>query len=162
MTARAPGEKVTPTGSARPRSRGGRSSGKGLIKQKEKQILSQQQAAFKQAQRQDECYFRLRVAMTRVAICAIPAVIIICSLIIFDPYQDAITKHIAESTLFFSLIRLMSYVWRVFFNSSSVSRLRPVTTSEDASQAPADHRPVNQAVHHKSKLRRPSKGTDSR
>lgn len=132
-----------------------------LLERIKEQQLKQEQATFEQAQFQDKYFFGLRVAMVVVAICAIPVAITVCSLIIFDPHQDVVVKRVAESALFFSLIGLMGYVWRVFFNSASVSRLRPVTTAEEASQAPADQKPANMAMSHNSRPFRRSNGVDS-
>lgn len=103
------------------------------------QQLKQEQAAFEQAQFQDKCFFALRVAMGIVAILAIPTVITICSLIIFDRHQDVVVKRVAESALFFSLIGLVGYVWRVFVRPASVSRLRAVTTTKEELPTSADH-----------------------
>lgn len=128
-----------------------------LIERIEEQQRTQEQAAFDQAISQDKWFFRIRMAMGIVAICAIPIVITICSLIIFDPRQDLVVKRVAESALFFSLIGLMGYAWRVFLNSASVSRLRPVTTTEESPTTPG-HKSVNRTVNNNSKSRRPNKG----
>jgi hypothetical protein len=129
-----------------------------LIELKEEQRRSQEQATFDQALSQDKWFFRIRMAMGIVAICAIPTVITICSLIIFDQHQDVLVKRVAESALFFSLIGLMGYVWRVFLNSASVSRLRPVTTTEEASSATADQKSAERVGHNNAKPRRPNRG----
>jgi hypothetical protein len=129
-----------------------------LIDLNEKQRRSQEQATFDQALSQDKWFFRIRMAMGIVAICAIPAVITICSLIIFDPHQDIVVKRVAESALFFSLIGLMGYVWRVFLNSASVSRPKPVTTTEEASSVTADQKSAERVGHNNSKSRRPNRG----
>ena len=133
-----------------------------LIELKEKQWRSQEQAAFDQALSQDKWFFRIRMAMGIVALCAIPAVIAICSLIIFDPHQDVVVKRVAESALFFSLIGLMGYVWRIFLTSASVSRPRPVTTTEEVSSTTADQPSTRHRVNRNSISRMSRDGTDSR
>jgi hypothetical protein len=124
-----------------------------LIEQTAKQRCKQEQETFDQALSQDKWFFRVRMAMGIVAICAIPAVITICSLIIFDPHQDVVVKRVAESALFFSLIGLMGYVWRVFLNPASVSRLRPVTTLEETSSEISDQKSAARAVNNNTKSR---------
>jgi len=111
-----------------------------LHDRKEEQQLRQEQATFEQLSSQDKYFFRLRMAMGIVAIFAILVVITICSLILFGPHQDVIVKRVAESTLFFSLIGLMGYVWRVFLDRSSVSRLQPVTRVDQSAPAPIDQK----------------------
>jgi hypothetical protein len=135
---------------------------KAPLDERREQQLKQEQAAFKQAQFQDKCFFALRVAMGVVAILAIPAVVTICSLIIFDPHQDMVVKRVAESTLLLSLIGLVGYVWRVFVRPASVSRLKAVTTAEKDLPTPADQEPADQTASHNSKPRKQSKDTDSK
>jgi hypothetical protein len=91
-----------------------------------------------------------------IAIFAIPAVIIICSLIIFNSHQDIVVKREEESALFVSLMGLMGYVWRVFLNPASVSRLRPVTTAEGASPESANQESGNRLESPNSKHSRPT------
>lgn len=93
------------------------------------QLLGQEQACFDQAQFQDKCFFALRVAMGILALLAIPMMIVICVLIIFDAHQDVLVKRLAATALFVSIIGLMTYVWRVFLIPSAVSRLMPVTAN---------------------------------
>lgn len=133
-----------------------------LIALNEEQRRSQEQATFNRALSQDKWFFRVRMAMGVVAICSIPAVITICSLIIFDPHQDLIIKRVAESALFFSLIGFMSYVWRIFLTSAAVSRLRPVTTTEELSSATADQPSTRRGVNRNSISRTSRNGADSR
>jgi len=137
-------------------------NGKAPLDERKAQQLKQEQATFEQAQFQDKCFFVLRVAMGVVAILAIPAAITICSLIIFDPYQDSVVKRVAESTLFLSLIGLVGYVWRVFVRPASVSRLRVVTTAEEAPPEAGDQKLIDQVVGHNSKPRNQSKAGDSK
>ena len=117
-----------------------------FLERKEEQQLTQEHATFEQALWQDKWFSRIRIAMGIVAICTIPAVSTICSLIIFDPHQDVVVKRVAESALFFSLIGLIGYVWRVFLNPASVSRLWPVTMTEETSPTFADDKPANRTV----------------
>jgi hypothetical protein len=101
-------------------------NGEAPLDERKAQQLKQEQVAFEQTLSQDKWFFRIRLAMGIVAICAIPAAITICSLIIFDPHQDLIIKRVAESALFVSLIGLVGYVWRVFVRPGSC----PFTGSE--------------------------------
>jgi hypothetical protein len=132
------------------------------LDERKAQQLKQEQATFEQAQFQDKCFFVLRVAMGVIAILAIPAVITICSLIIFDPHQDVGIKRVAESALFLSLIGLVGYVWRVFVRPASVSRLKAVTSAEEDLPTPADQESADQAARLNTKPRKQSKDTNSK
>lgn len=133
-----------------------------LVERIKDQQLKQEQATFMQAQFQDKCFFSLKMVMGIVAICTPPAVITICVLIIFDPHQDVIVKRVAESALFFSLIGLMGYVWRVFLNRSSVSRLQPETRAAETPPPHTRQKPDNhRAVSPNPKARRPNRTVDS-
>jgi hypothetical protein len=116
-----------------------------LDDQKKRQQLDQEHTTFKQLQFQDTCFFILRFTMGVLAILSIPATIFICYLIIFDPHQDAIVKRLAAGALFVSIIGLMVYVWKVFISRAAVSRLKPVTKSDEASLTMMDQEPANQA-----------------
>lgn len=135
---------------------------KDLLDEQKAQQLKQEQATFEQAQFQDKCFFVLRMAMGAVAVLAIPAVVTICSLIIFGPHQDLVVKRVAESTLFLSLIGLVGYVWRVFVRPASVSRLKAITTAEEDLPTPADQESADRAARHNSKPQKQSKDTDSK
>lgn len=128
-----------------------------LDDRKKEQQLKQEQAAFDQLQFQDKCFFILRVAMGVLAILAIPDTIYTCSRIILDPHQEVMVKRLAAGALFVSIIGLVGYVWRVFLSPASVSRLKPVTTADEASPTTTDQKSANQAVNFNSKPRRLSR-----
>jgi len=134
---------------------------KALQDERKAQQLKQEQSTFEQAQFQDKCFFVLRVAMGVVAVLAIPAVITICSLIIFDLHQDPVVKRVAESTLFPSFIGLVGYVWRVFVRPASVSRLKAITTAEEDSLEPEEHESANRTINNDSKPRRSDRDAGS-
>jgi uncharacterized membrane protein YqjE len=98
-----------------------------LTEQKAKQRLKQEQATFDQKRVQDARWFVLRMAMGVLAMLVIPAVIVICIWIIFDPHQGTTVKSLAASALLVDILGLMGAVWRVILNPASVSQLAPVT-----------------------------------
>lgn len=132
-----------------------------LYERIKEQQLKQEQAIFDQEQAQNKVYFRLRVAMSVVAIPVIPAEMAICALILLAPHQDAIVKRIAASILFSSTL-LMCYLWKVLVNRTSVARPKPITMTEEASPEPADQETADQRMDHSSKPGSQAKDPDSR
>ncbi len=123
------------------------------------QQLRQEQAIFDQELGQNKVYFRLRIAMSIVAIPVIPAEMAICVLILLAPHQDAIVKRIAASILLSSTL-LVCYLWKVLVNRTSVARPKPVTTTEEASPEPADQKAADQRTDQSSKPRSQEDGAD--
>jgi hypothetical protein len=109
-----------------------------LAEQKVWQRLRQEQATFDQKRVQDARWFVLRMAMGILAMLVIPAMIVICALIIFDSHQDVTVKGLAASTLLVDILGLMGAVWRVILNPASVSQLAPVTAPYEVPPANSD------------------------
>lgn len=109
-----------------------------LTEQKVTQRLRQEQATFDQKRVQDARWFVLRMAMGILAMLVIPAMIVICVLIIFNPHQEVTVKVLAASTLLVDILGLMGAVWRVILNPASVSQLAPVTAAYELSPTTSD------------------------
>lgn len=97
------------------------------------QRLRQEQETFDQKKEQDARWFVLRMAMGILAMLVIPAMVVICALIISDPHQDVMVKRLAASALLVDILGLMGAVWRVILNPRSVSQLAPVTGADEVS-----------------------------
>ncbi len=109
-----------------------------LAEQKVWQRLRQEQATFDQKRVQDARWCVLRMAMGILAMLVIPAMIVICALIIFDSHQHVTVKGLAASTLLVDILGLMGAVWRVILNPASVSQLAPVTAPYEVPPANSD------------------------
>jgi hypothetical protein len=102
--------------------------------QKALERLRQERETFDQKKLQDSRWFVIRMAMGVVAVLVMPALVIVCVLIIIDPHQEATIKGLAASTLLVDILGLVGTIWKVILNPASVTQLTPVTeASEDPS-----------------------------
>ncbi len=98
--------------------------------------LRQERETFDQRKQQDARWFQLRMTMGGLAILIIPAIIVICVLLLSNPHQDAAVKSLAASALLVDILGLAGAVWKVVLNPASLTQLSPVTISAPTELVP--------------------------
>jgi hypothetical protein len=93
------------------------------------ETLRQERETFNQRKKQNQNWFRLKVAMGLMALVMLPVVILICGYVLVHPEQyTPVTLGVVASTLLADLCGIIATVWRAVLSSGGSPELAPVTT----------------------------------
>ena len=93
--------------------------------------LRQERETFDQMKGHEERWFALRLRMGYAAAIMLPAIGAVSALILLRPEAyTPFTVNLATGVLFTDVIGLLTAVWKVVLNASSIARLSPVTSTK--------------------------------
>jgi hypothetical protein len=91
--------------------------------------LRQESETFNQRKNHEERWFKLRLSMGYASVVLLPAVVLICSYVLYmnELFPPAVLTT-ASSALFVDVVGLMLAVWKIVLNPGSITKLEPVSS----------------------------------
>ena len=97
--------------------------------------LRQESETFNQRKSHEERWFKLRLSMGYASVVLLPAVVVICSYVLYmNDHFPATVLTAAGSALFVDVVGLMLAVWKIVLNPGSVTKLDPVSSDNLGSE----------------------------
>ncbi len=99
-----------------------------IIVQRAIENVRQERETFNQSKKHENRWFSLRLIMGYLSVILIPAIMFVCSYIIFNAFSfEKTVVNYASAALFVDVLGLVVGVWKVVLNPASVTKLKPVT-----------------------------------
>lgn len=99
-----------------------------VVLQQALERLRQERDIFDLKKAQDAQWHRLQMGMGWTALVLIPAIMVICMVLLLDSHVDSTIKALAADALLVDIVGLMVAIWKIMLGPTSRPPLAPVTS----------------------------------